>query len=280
MSGTASQASEAAKWLGGAGGGMALIGGVVGAFQASAQNSRAAQARNQALEASRQKANMTNAYNLERFNAEVNDYIAARQYQYDTAVKQWQYDTELQDYRYLQETKKYQTSVDNYQQQITFNTIGERIAYESQQTQFNELMASAAFEGEGALIEQLQAEGRASLRQAGGSRTKAIQSTLADVGRNAAILSASLVSGRREMERGMRDISLQRYGADQQAAANLMIEPERLPELVKPTMGPARTFVAPMTVLPDAIPPAQRTNPLMPLISGAASGLMGAAQAF
>lgn len=273
-------AQDWAKGLGAAGGVFSAVGGVVGAFQASANNSRAAQARNQALEASRQKANMTNAYNLERFNAEVNDYIAARQYQFDTAVKQWQYDTELQDYRYLQETKKYQGSVDNYQKQITFNDIGARMAYESQQAQFNELLASAAFEGEGALIEQLQAEGRASLRQAGGSRTKAIQSTLAEQGRNAAILSASLVSGRREYDRGMRDVSLQRYGADMQAAANLMIEPERLPELVRPTMGPARTFVAPMMVMPEAVPPAQKTNPLMPLISGVASGLMGAAGGF
>lgn len=272
---TASQASDAAKAFGGIGAGFSVIGGVFGAFQASANNSRAAQARNQALEASRQKANMTNAYNLERFNAEVNDYIAARQYQYDTAVKQWQYDTEIQDYRYLQETKKYQGSVDNYQKQITFNDIGARMAYESQQAQFNELLASAAFEGEGALIEQLQAEGRASLRQAGGSRTKAIQSTLAEQGRNAAILSASLVSGGREYDRGMRDVGLQRYGADMQAAVNLMIEPERLPELVKPTMGPARTFVAPMVAMPEAVPPAQKTNPLMPLISGVASGAMG-----
>lgn len=267
--------SEAAKWAGGIGAGFGVIGGVLGAFQASANNSRAAQARNQALEASRQKANMTNAYNLERFNAEVNDYIAARQYQFDTAVKQWQYDTEIQDYRYLQETKKYQGSVDNYQQQVTFNSVGARMAYESQQAQFNELLASAAFEGEGAMIEQLQAEGRASLSQAGGSRTKAIQATIADVGRNAAILNASLTSGRREFERGMRDVSMQRYGADMQAAANLMIEPERLPELVKPTMGPARTFVAPMVVMPEAVPPAQKTNPLMPLISGVASGAMG-----
>ena len=94
---TSTGASALAKGLGIAGGAFSVIGGVVGAFQASANNSRAAQARNQALEASRQKANMTNAYNLERFNAEVNDYIAARQYQYDTAVKQWQYETELQD---------------------------------------------------------------------------------------------------------------------------------------------------------------------------------------
>lgn len=272
---TASQASDAAKWAGGIGAGFGVIGGVLGAFQASANNSRAAQARNQALEASRQKANMTNAYNLEKFNAEVNDYIAARQYQFDTAVKQWQYDTELQDLRYLQDTKKYQGSVDNYQQQITFNNVGARMAYESQQAQFNELLASAAFEGEGALIEQLQAEGRAALGQAGNSRTKAIQSTIAEQGRNAAILNASLVSGQREFQRGMRDVSLQRYGADMQAAANLMIEPERLPELVRPTMGPARTFVAPMVVMPEAVPPAQKTNPLMPLISGIASGAMG-----
>ena len=257
----------------------AIAGGGFSAFNASKNNAAAAKYQNAQTELARQQANITNAYNLEAFQAEVDDYLATRQFQYDTAVQQWQYDTEIQDYRYLQESKKYQGSVDNYQQQITFNSVGARMAYESQQAQFNELLASAAFEGEGALIERLQSEGRAALGQAGNSRTKAIQSTIAEQGRNAAILSASLTSGRREFERGMREVGLQRYGADLQAAAKLMIEPERMPTLPKPRMGPGRSFVAPAVVLPGAVAPGQMQSVVAPIIGAVSSGAMGIAAA-
>ena len=152
--------------------------------------------------------------------------------------------------------------------------MGAQRAYESQQASFNELLASTAFEGQGSLIERLQNEGRASLGQAGNSRVKAMQSTLAEQGRNAAIMSASLISGEREFQRGMQEVSLQKYGSDMQAAANLMIKPQALPEIGRPTMGPERTFVAPAQVLPGAVPPAKYTNPMMPLIGG----ITGAAQ--
>ena len=105
-----------------------------------------------------------------------------------------------------------------------------------------------------------------------------MQSTLAEQGRNAAIMSASLISGEREFQRGMQEIALQKYGSDLQAAANLMIKPQALPDIIKPTMGPERTFVKPAEVLPGAVPPAQYTNPLMPLIgsiSSAANSLVG-----
>ena len=34
------------------------------------------------------------------------------------------------------------------------------------------------------------------------------------------------------------DIALEKYGADMQAKANLMIQPERLPSIMKPELGP------------------------------------------
>lgn len=256
-----------------------IVGGIFGATEASSQNSKADSANDEAKKLAQEQADITNAYNTAVFEAEKKDYYAARQFQYETAVRQWQYDTEIQDYRYLQDAKKYQASADNYQNQITFNSVGARMAYESQQAQFNELLASAAFESQGMLVQRLQNEGRAALGQAGNSRTKAIQSTIAEQGRNAAILNASLVSGAREFERGMREVSLQRYGADLQAAANLMIEPERLPDIPKPQMGPERTFVEPAKVLAGAVAPAAYTNPYMPLIGSVTSGAMGIAAA-
>jgi hypothetical protein len=268
----------AAIWAG-VGAVTGIIGGIFGATQAEQQNQQSQQAHEEAKKLANEQARITNEYNKKAFEAEKNDYFAARQFQYNMAVRQWQYDTEIQDFRYLQEAKKYKGSADNYQQQLVFNSVGAQMAYESQQAQFNELMASTAFEGQGALIESLQNEGRASLMQAGGSRTKAVQSTLAEQGRNAAILAASLASGKREFERGMREVTLQRYGSDMAAAANLMIKPDRLPDLPTPVMGPARTFVEPAKVLPNAVAPASYSNPFLPLIGSVTSGAMGIAAA-
>lgn len=259
--------------------GASIIGGIFGASQASNANAASRSAQKKAQKLAEKQADITNTYNQTAFEAEKKDYFAARQFQYETALKQWKYDTEIQDYRYLQETKKYAASVDNYSNQLAFNTIGAQRAYESQQASFNELLASTAFEGQASMIENLQNTGRASLGQAGNSRVKAMQSTLAEQGRNAAIMSASLISGEREFQRGMQEVGLQKYGSDLQAAANLMIKPQALPEIFKPVMGPERTFVKPAEVLPGAVPPARYTNPLMPLIGGissAANSLVGA----
>lgn len=256
-----------------------IVGGIFGATQTSSQNSQSEAQYAEAKKLAQEQADITNNYNKAVFEAEKKDYYAARQFQYETAVRQWQYDTSIQDYRYLQDAKKYNGSVDNYQNQLIFNSVGARMAYESQQAQFNELLASAAFESQGTLVERLQNEGRASMLQAGNSRTKAIQSTIAEQGRNAAILNASLTSGRREFQRGMREVALQRYGADLQAAANLMIEPERLPDIPQPQMGPERTFVEPAKVLAGAVPPATYSNPYLPLIGSVTAGAMGIAAA-
>jgi hypothetical protein len=125
------------------------------------------------------------------------------------------------------------------------------------------------------LIEQLQNEGRAALLQAGKSRTKAIQSTVAEQGRNAAILTASLVSAGMQSQRNMRDIEMGRYADDLKARNAMMIEPERLPDIPEPIKPPERVFVEPMKATSAFIPAPIRQSTLAPLISGVA----GAAQA-
>jgi hypothetical protein len=154
-----------------------IAGGIMGASSASRQNAENKKAQKKAQKLAEKQADITNTYNQTAFEAEKQDYFAARQFQYETALRQWKYDTEIQDYRYLQETKKYSASVDNYSNQLAFNTIGAQRAYESQQASFNELLASTAFEGQASLVENLQNTGRASLGQAGNSRVKAMQST-------------------------------------------------------------------------------------------------------
>lgn len=263
-------------WIGATVGAVLGIGqGILSSSQASSQNAELKRQWEEQQKINKKQAEITNAYLKESHEAEKKDYFAAREFQWGVAVEEWQYETEIQDFRYLQDVKRYKQSADNYVQQLTFNSIGAQMAYESQQAQFNELLASQAFEGQANLVENLQNQGRAALTQAGASRTKAIQTTLADQGRNAAIMAESLRSAAKETMRGMREVGLQKYGADLQAAANLMIKPERLPGIPEPRLGPERTFVEPAEVLPGAVPPPQYANTVMPLVSSISSAATG-----
>ena len=245
-----------------------IAGGIFGASSASRQNAEARRAQQEQQRIANKQAKITNEYNKTAFEAERKDYFAAREFQYQTAVKQWKYDTDIQDYRYLQDVKAYDTSVSNYGQQTMFNNVAYQAAKESNQASYNELLAGAAFEGESTLVQNLEAAGKAALGQAGVSRGKGMQALAAKQGRDLSVLRASIKSSTQEYLRGNFDLALQKYGADMQAKANLMIQPDRLPELIAPEFGPERTFVEPAEVLPGAVPPAKYTNPLMPLIGG------------
>ncbi len=184
------------------------------------------------------------------------------------ALKNHKYQQDVQDFRYLQDVKQYGKSVENYGQQLVYNNMAYQSAKDSQMAAYNETLDAAAFEKQGTLVEQLQAQGQVAMLQAGVSRSKAMQSANAQTGRDLAVLRATLVSSTEELQRGLMDNALQKYGADMQAKANLMIKPERLPALIKPELGPERTFIEPAEVLPGAVPPVQRQSTLAPLLSG------------
>jgi hypothetical protein len=256
--------------------GVSIAGGIFGASQASKQNSRNRRAAKKQRKLAKKQAKITNKYNKASFEAEKKDYYAAREFQYDMAVKQFQYDTAVQDFRYLQDVKAYGKSVENYGQQLVYNNIAYQSAKDSQMAAYNETLDAAAYEKQDMLVSQLQSAGNASMLQAGASRGKAMQAVAAQQGRDLAVLRASLVSSEKELQRSMMDVALEKYGADMQAKANLMIRPEELPALVKPEMGPERTFIKPAEVLPGAVPPAIRQSTIMPIIgavSNAASAL-------
>lgn len=255
------------------GAGASILGGIFGSKSASKANKAAEKARKEQIELNKKQAKITNEYNQATFAAEKNDYYAAREFQYGMAVKQWQYQTDVQDFRYLQDVKAYGKSVENYGQQLVYNNMAYQSSKDSQMAAYNETLDAAAFDKQGMLVDKLEAEGRASMAQAGVSRGKAIQAVAAKQGRDLAVLRATLTSSTKELQRSLMDNALQKYGADMQAKANLMIRPERLPSLIKPELGPERTFVEPAEVLPGAVPPVQKQSTIMPLISG----VMGAA---
>lgn len=251
--------------------GASLIGGIFGSSAASKANKQAKKDREKQQELANRQAGITNRYNKSAAAAERKDYFAARQFQYEMATKQWQYETDMQDYRYLQDVKAYGASVENYGQQMLYNNISYQAAKDSQMAAFNETLDAATFEKQDMLVESLQSEGAASMGQAGVSRNKTMQAVAAQQGRNLAVLRATLTSSTEELQRSFMDIALQKYGADMQAKANLMIKPDRLPSIMKPQLGPERTFIEPALVLPAAVPPVQRQSTMAPLIGSIAN---------
>jgi len=266
---------DTAAIIGGVFGGISAITGIAsaidGAGRANEANRRAKQ--NAEIQRAQQEgaAQVTNAYNKLVHAADQINYQRQREYEYETAIRNWNYQTEIQDFQYLQAAKQFQGSIEATQQQLIYNSVAERQAVESEQAAFNEMMNQQAFQREGMLIEQLQNEGKAAMMQAGGSRTKAIQSTIAEVGRNSAILRASLMSSGAQSERNIRDISMSRYADDIKARNAMMIEPERLPDIPKPTMAPERIFVEPMAALPGFVPGPATQSAAGPIFQGISS---------
>ena len=261
------------------GGGTSILSGIFGSKSASDQNAQA-QANYEAQQrAAKAAADAQNEYNKQAFEVEKQNYQNFRKYEWDTAVKSWQYNSEVQDFQYLQTVKQFGKSVENTQDQLTYNNIAAMQASEAEQASLQEIMNETAFTMQGALVEQLQAEGRAALGQAGNSRNKAIQSTIASIGRDAAVMDASLSSSVEQMRRNMRDISMRRYGADMQAKASMMIAPESLPDIPQPTQAPERIFIEPMKVMPGAVAQPVQQSTWAPLMSGIAQAGMTVASA-
>lgn len=213
-------------------------------------------------------ADATNEYNAEVFEVDKRNYYNNRAYEWESAVRSWQQNQLIQDWGYLQTVRQFAKSVDNFGENLTYNELAAQESYSAEEAALAEIYQEDAFTRQGDLVDRLVAEGGVQIGQAGVSQKKGMQSALAAYGRNTAILDASLTSSVEQSRRNFQQINIQRRGADIQAKQQLMIRPERAPELLQPIQAPEREFIAPMEVLPQAIQPAQQQSVFQPLVSG------------
>jgi len=254
------------------GGISAVASGIFGASQADKQNREADRAQKKQQEQLDKIADNTNEYSKKVFKVDRQNYANTRAFERETLIKNWQYQTEQQDFGYLSAIEQYGKSVQNTQDRLTYNSIAAMQAYESEQSALNDLFTEDAFSRQGMLVDQLQNEGKAALGQAGNSRTKALQSSIAALGRNSAIMDASLSSSVEQSQRNMQQIGLQRYAADLQANASMMIKPKKGPAIPLPIQAPERIFIEPMEVLPGQAAPARQQSTFAPILGGFISG--------
>jgi type II secretory pathway pseudopilin PulG len=262
------------QWIGAAiSAGTAIVGGIMGSNAKKKQNEQAEKNEKAQRKAAKEQARATNRYNQQVFRADQENYFNNRAYQYETALKNWSYNQQIKDYEYLAVAKRYAKSIENTENQLVFNSMAAMDAYAAEQAALNEIRAEDAFNQQGALVDRLQQEGEAGLGQAGVSRSKAIQSRIAAAGRNSAISDASLKSSVEQSQRNMRQIAIQKYAADMQAKASMMIRPEALPDIPMPELGPERVFVEPMKATPQFIPEAIKQDTTLPIIQGFGSAI-------
>ena len=254
--------------------GSSIAQGFMGSSAASKANAEA----QKAYEAQKLKAHndalIQNAYQDVQFGIEKINYKLNREYEFANAKRAWMYNENIRDFEYLQAVKEYGKSVDNANDQLTYNSVAEAEAREGEQAALNEIYREDAFNRQGALVDRLQAEGQAALLQSGNSARKALQSTIAGLGRNAAIMDASLSSSAEQSQRNMRNISMAKYGADLQARASMMIRPEKMPETLMPMQTPERMFAAPMPIAAQPVAKPVMQSTVAPILGG----FMGAAK--
>ena len=248
-----------------------IAGGISASNQAKKNNKRAEQNAAEQRAAAKEQADKTNEYNRKVFAADKANYYSNRAYEWETSLRNYKYNQGIQDYQYLQTAKQYQSSVENTQQQLVYNSMAAMEARESEQASLNEILTEDAFQRESLLVEQLKKQGQAALMQAGKSRAKAIQSANAQVGRDRAVMRASLDSARMQSERNMRDIALGRFIDDQNVMSSMMIRPDRLPDLPAPIQAPERIFVAPIEATEAFVPAPLQQSTFAPIVQGIAS---------
>ncbi len=254
-----------------------IVGGISASNQAK-KNNRTAQKNAEAQrEASKEQADKTNEYNKKVFAADKANYYSNRAYEWETTLRNYKYNQEIQEYNYQQSAAQYLASVENTQNQLAYNSMAAMQARESEQASLNDILNEDAFQRESLLVEQLKNEGQAALMQAGKSRAKAMQSAVAQSGRDRAVMTASLRSAQLQSERNMRDIALGKFIDDQNVRAAMMVKPERLPSMPAPIQAPERIFVEPIEATAAFIPAPLQQNTFAPLvqgIGGAGSALM------
>jgi len=250
------------------GGISSIFGGVSASKAASDQNAQAREAQAAQQKLLNEQAKLQNEYNQRKFEVDKENYRKQADYNFQTAVQKWQYDMTLRTLQEKVDAQKFLMNVENSQKQLTFNRVGENQAKSREQLALNDAFAEDSFARQDLLVAQLQAQGKARLGQAGGSMAKRMQSTDAQIGRDLAVLDASITGEITQSNLNMFDITLGRYAADARVDAARMLMPERLPDIPAPTRPPEPTWLEPMKILPGMAAPAAQQSTMMPLIQG------------
>jgi len=255
-----------------------VIGGIFGGVQSSNANSAQQDYIRRMEERQQEIADITNEWQKKDFEATQQNWRDLADYNFETAMKAYNYDRLGRSLQYKTDAQKYLMNVQNSNQQLTFNDISAAQGRTREQIALDQVMQEDRFTRQDMLVEQLQQTGKARLGQAGRSMNKAVQSTEAQIGRDLAVLDASLTGEIQASNLRMFDISLGKHAADARVEAARMLRPSMMPDPPLPTIPPEPNWVEPPEVLPGMAPLGTHHSVVAPIISGISSGLYGMSQ--
>jgi len=157
-----------------------------------------------------------------------------RAYKDAAAEEQHLYNLRIRDSQTMGNALAFQRSEDIYTSTTSLNSLAARASADAEIVKLQEKQDEFAYDRNEAYLESLIAEGKLRATGASGrSASKAVQSTLADYGRQMEMLSASGDSMTKNTRRVLQDIMRDKTSADLTAFASKMLEPGEIPEPIK-----------------------------------------------
>ena len=157
----------------------------------------------------------------------------------ETSKLNWKYDLKIRDFEFKQNKRIFDKSKEVYSMQLAFNAQAASRSYEAENRKSDEYLQSLAFQKQDMLVGLIQERGKAQATDTvGKSARRLTRDSLAQYGRNNAILAENLVSYTKQHKAELENISLQKQGADMDAYARLGLKPQKAPKPPKPLEKP------------------------------------------
>ena len=203
-------------------------------------------------------------------NAEWQDQTARRSYEDELKIREFDYSNQV---------RQFNESERIYGKQLGYNNRAAADAKAAENRQLAEVMTAMAFDSQDLFVKMLQEEGQVqAMGTSGRSAAKNLASLVATYGRNQAIQAESIYSAERETKASMREIDLQKEGADLQALSKRMLQPLRGPDPSAPLPTPIPKIVDPHRPRKTPEPvPGQKVNVGLQIVKGAISSAESAA---
>jgi len=188
---------------------------------------------------------------IQRILVSASNENKSRIYKDAAAADKYQYDLLIRNNQQLGNELAFKRSEDIYTQTIDMNDISAKAAMDSEISQLQEIEDEQRFQKIDSYIEHIQNEGKLRAMGASGrSITKAAQSSLADHGRQMAMLNATLDSASTDTKYALEEIIRDKTSADLTAYAAKMLEPGEIPLPVKPRPIPIADVSLPRALQP------------------------------
>ena len=237
--------------------GVNVIGGIFGGNKASAAAQQQAIAQNKATMAryqydlnmwdmKKQQLQAQRSESVDRIMMEARNEGKLRAYKDVAAQEQYDYSLRIRNDQQTSNEIAFKRSDDIYRDTTDLNGIAARASMDSEIVKLEETAASSSFDKQQSYIESIQNEGKLRARGASGrSAAKNVQSTMADYGRQMAMMNETMASAGRNTRAVLNEIIRDKTSADLTAFASKMLDPGVLPMPIKQRAIPVSEFTLP-----------------------------------